>query len=114
MSMCAEIIAIGPFSRGIAPYLEYSERHYENTHSGAVISCTLFGIREGNSLSADFAACLGTTDPWDFNQHHIDSRRIDFDALRAFSTRYEGYSDDVEALFALVRSGFQFHFVPNG
>lgn len=114
MGMCAEVIAIGPFSKSIAKYLEYPEKHYESTRQGVIVSCIMFGISEGNSVSREFAGCLGITNAWDFNQHHIDNTKIDIIALREFATKYGEYSGDVQALISLMKSGFEFHFVPNG
>ena len=114
MGMCAEIIAIGPYSKSVETQLGYPADRYQATREGAVVSRRLFGISEGSSLSTEFAGLLGITDPWDFNQHKIDNARIDFAGLRAFVEVYEDYDVDVETLVALHHAGFEFHFRPEG
>ena len=66
MGMYAEVIAIGPFSWDLLDKLEYGKSHYE----GAIVNQTLFGIGEGTTTGHEFAACLGITNGWDFNQHN--------------------------------------------
>jgi hypothetical protein len=117
MGMCAEIVAFGPYSPDIADYLEYPAEFYRGTKTGALVVRTLFGIAEGSSASREFARCLGISDPWDFNQHKIDSSRIDFVALQfLFKTLAGGedYSKDAKALAAFKAAGFQFVFAPCG
>lgn len=114
MGMCAQILAIGPFSADIASWLSYRAEMYANTKQGTVVTHFLFGILEGSTLSRRFAALLGISDPWDFNQHQVDPLAVDFVGLRAFSEEYPEYSHDVEALDALIKAGFSFHFRPEG
>jgi len=116
MGMCADIVALGPFSPDITQYLEYPPDFYCSTRSGATVVVTLFGISEGSSASRHFASCLGITDPWDFNQHTIDPDKIDVEALRGFlqSMPEEEYSKDLDKLLVLRMHGFQFIFRPNG
>ena len=117
MGMSADILAIGPYSPDIALHLGYPPELYCSTRRGALVLATLFGISEGSSASRDFAACLGITDTWDFNQHQIDSRKIDFDRLRSVLSGLgsgDEYNEDLDALIALRKHGFQFLFRPNG
>jgi hypothetical protein len=117
MGMCADIVALGPFSPDISQCLEYPPDLYRSTRSGATVVVTLFGITEGSSASRQFASCLGITDPWDFNQHTIDSSKIDVDASREFLQSISGgqeYARDFDKLLALRTRGFQFIFRPNG
>lgn len=114
MGMCAEIIAIGPFSRSIVEFLDYRTDLYAKTAVGSMISCRLFGISEGSTLSRTFAELLGIKDAWDFNQHKIENGKIDFVGLKKFVEVYDHYADDVLALEALVNSGFELHFRPEG
>ncbi|XYH99532.1 hypothetical protein ACMHYB_07160 [Sorangium sp. So ce1128] len=114
MGMCAEIIAVGPYSAGIADVLDYGRDLYAATREGAVVTRRLFGIGEASSLSREFAALLGITDPWDFNQHEIDHSRVDVPGLREFGSRCPDYQQDVEAFEALCAAGFKFHFRPEG
>jgi hypothetical protein len=117
MGMCADIVALGPFSPDIVQFLEYPPDLYRATMSGTIIVTTLFGIVEGSSASRQFALCLGISDAWDFNQHKIDPNRIDIAALgRLFQTLSEGesYAKDLNKLLAFRTHGFQFIFRPNG
>lgn len=114
MGMCAEIIAIGPFSRAIAGILDYPSARYAATREGAIVSRRIFGISEGSTVSREFAACLGISDAWDFNQHRIDNAKIDFDGLKRFGETYDDYADEIDILEVLVKSGFELHFRPEG
>lgn len=114
MGMCAQIIAIGPFSRVVAEFLDYRSDLYSATMDGAIVSRRLFGISEGSTVSREFAGYLGISDVWDFNQHRIDNAKIDFIALRRFGETYVDYADEIEILEVLVRSGFELHFRPEG
>ena len=114
MGMCAEIIAIGPFSGKIADRLEYPKDNYSNVREGAIITERLFGILEGTPQSTEFALLLGITDPWDFNQHKVINEKINFQGLKEFAKVYEYYESDVEKLQILKDNGFEFHFRPVG
>ncbi|NVM74788.1 hypothetical protein FHW83_000548 [Duganella sp. SG902] len=114
MGMCAEIIAIGPFSTRVAEFLDYRSDLYAATAEGSMISRRLFGISEGSSLSREFAELLGIKDPWDFNQHKIENEKINFAGLKNFGEVYDHYADDVVALEVLADSGFELHFRPEG
>lgn len=114
MGMFAEIIAIGPFSPEVAGFLGYPSGLFANTKDGAVVTCRLFGIAEGSTLSRQFAALLGVADPWDFNQHEVDRSMINVPGLEAFGQQYPDYEADVQALKALLSAGFAFHFRPEG
>lgn len=114
MGMSAEIIAVGPFSPDVAGLLGYPARLFVNAKDGAIVTCRLFGIAEGSTLSKQFAALLGVSDPWDFNQHQIDPNMIDVSGLEAFGQQYADYEADVQALKALLKAGFAFHFRPEG
>ena len=114
MSMFAEVIAIGPFSRNIIKQLEYGEVYYKDTKEGAIVNMTLFGIGQGTSVSQEFAYCLGITNGWDFNQHKICNEEVDVSALREFVSRYTDYYQDAETLIVLMQNDFEFHFSPNG
>lgn len=117
MSMCASVLAIGPFSAEIADCLEYPAKYYANTRRGAIVVAELFQIVEGTRSSTDFAAHLGITDPWDFNQHKIDPGRIDVDGLKTFFARLAEGDDNMQQLARLLRLreyGFELIFRPNG
>jgi hypothetical protein len=117
MSLCADLVAWGPYNSDIARYLEYSPEAYRSTAPGALVVTDLFGIVEGTSASKQFAACFGISDVWDFNQHKIDAEKIDVDRLRSLLQGLsdpERYAKQLEALLALRACGFQFVFRPNG
>lgn len=114
MGMCAEIIAIGPFTPAIVELLDYPPELYASTAEGVIISRRLFGITEGSTVSRMFAEHLGITDPWDFNQHRIDNAKINFVGLKEFGIVYDDYADEIKILEALVTAGFELHFRPEG
>lgn len=117
MSLCADLLAWGRFDPAIAQYLEYGPEAYSLTASGALVVTEMFGIIEGTQASKQFAACLGISDVWDFNQHEIDPERIDTDCLRSFLRGLgdsKRYAKHLEALLGLRAAGFHFVFRPNG
>ena len=114
MGMCAEIIAIGPFSKAIAEFLDYRPELYAATIEGAIVSRRLFGIAEGSMVSREFAVHFGINDAWDFNQHRINNAKIDFVGLKKFGEVYDYYANEISVLNILVKSGFELHFRPEG
>lgn len=114
MGMSAEIIAVGRYSAAIARLMDYPANYYASTKEGTIVTRRLFGISEGSTLSCEFAALLGISDPWNFNQHKLDGSKIDVDGLRRWAKLYSDYLDDVEAFDGLLRARFEFHFRPEG
>lgn len=114
MGMCAQIIAVGSFAKELIPFLEYPTGHYARTIDGATISRRLFGIVEGSRLSRELASLFGITDPWDFNQHKVAATKINLAGLHEFAKQYRDYAADVDAVEALMKAGFDFHFRPEG
>jgi hypothetical protein len=114
MGMCAEVIAIGPYSKAVEGMLDYAPSNYANTKNGVLISCRLFGILEGSTLSRQFAALLAISDPWDFNQHRLEVAKVDMLGLKDFGRSYPAYQPDIEAFEVLLNNGFEFHFRPEG
>lgn len=114
MGMAAELIAIGPYSRAIMEYLDYSPIYYNDVPDGIIVTRRLFGIHEGSGLSTEFASFVGVSNPWDFRLHKIVNAKIDWKGLGDFGTQYEHYNDDVTALRRLCEAGFEFHFRPEG
>jgi hypothetical protein len=117
MGMAASILAIGPFSREVVHALPYSTSHYAQTREGVrVIAKDLFQV-SGNDASQRLAACLGISDAWDFNQHQVDSARVDLDAIRVLLEHLGGateYWRDFKHFPLLREAGFEFYFQPNG
>ena len=114
MGMSAEIIAIGPYSKAVAGAMDYRPERYASTKEGAIVTRRLFCVSEGSTVSREFAALLGITDPWDFSQHKIDNSRVDIAGLRAFAELYTEYNEEVESLETLLNAGFDLHFRPEG
>ena len=119
MGMLANILAIGPFSHDIADTLEYPAEFYASTRPGApVIAYLFYGRMTGNTASSQFAAYLGITDPWDFNQHKVDPAWVDVDGLCSFLDGF--YEDenslrgDSQSFLRLWEKRFDFYFRPNG
>ena len=115
MGMTANLIGVGPFNNELVQHLEYPAKCYEGTTEGAILTIELFGIYEGSTTSREFASLLGINDVWDFNQHKLDFKKINFEGLQEFSCNsYSDYTKDYEALVSLINNGFEFHFCPNG
>jgi hypothetical protein len=114
MGMCAELVAIGPYSRRVAEALDYRSDRYSDTREGAILSRRLLGIVEGSGLTREFAALLGITDPWDFNQHKLSRSGVDLGGLWKWSVHYPDYQRDLAAFEILLAEGFEFHFRPEG
>ncbi len=66
MSLCADIVAWGPYNPEIAKFLEYRPEAYSSTVPGSLVVAELFGIVEGTVASKQFASCFGISDVWDF------------------------------------------------
>ena len=97
--------------------LEYLPERYAKTRPGTPVVRQLFGITHGSSASTAFAACLGITDPWDFNQHKIVPANVDVQGLRDFLATLqhgEDFLPDLEAFLVLQAHGFDVFFRPNG
>lgn len=117
MGLCAEILAVGPFSQDVANLLEYPSDCYATTRPGSRVVAFLFGIVEGSTAGREFARALGISEAWDFNQHFIDPSRIDFAHVRAVLSRLsegDSYLRDVERMEAFAKHGFELIFLPNG
>lgn len=120
MPMCAEVLAIGPFSRELVAHYDYAEQRYANTREGAPIVRTLFGLVEGTHASTAFAEALGLDDAWDFNQHKIDLTRIDFAAVAQLLSTLSTWTDsndyqrDLAALRAFADAKYDLYYLPNG
>ncbi len=107
MGMAAEVFAIGPFSHGVADYLDYTVEMYKNVSHGAQVVATAIFEGNGSTQSRELAAALGI-DPWDFSQHVFDPGGVDAEQLEAFDAY--GW----ERFQALRAAGFTFYFRPNG
>jgi len=115
MGMTASLIGVGAFKKELVEHMEYPAQLYNETKEGVTLTRELFGIYEGSTTSREFASLLGINDAWDFNQHKLDAKKIDFEGLQDFScNRYSDYSEDYEAFVILIGHGFEFHFCPNG
>jgi hypothetical protein len=108
MSMEAEVVAVGSFSRSIAGHLEYPKEKYESTRDGVPVLRILFHVHSGTRPSVELASCFGI-EPWDFNQHHVDPMRADVEKLGQMFD-----AEEVRAFLALRDAGFQFYYMPNG
>lgn len=110
--MSAEVLAIGPFHRTLAPVLGTPGLH-ANTRDGALLVVPVFAAPEGSTRSRELAACL-QVDPWDFNTHAFDPWAADLAALQDFQRHEVPRGAAVERFLALRAAGFEFHFIPNG
>ena len=114
MGLCAEVIAVGPFSDNIVDVLEYPNGYHRIVKPGAIITESLFVIYEGSTVSRERARLLGISDVWDFNQHKIDNENINEAGLREFVIDFEDDAHDLAVFMTLKRNSFEFHFRPNG
>lgn len=118
MVMCAEILAIGPFTPALVAHYEYPAERYSKTHEGVPIVSRLFGIMEGTSAGIEFARALGIADPLDFNQHKIQLEKIDFESLEQVLSTLSGWHDDdyakhLAALKQFAAHKYDLYFIPN-
>jgi hypothetical protein len=102
--LTAEILAIGPFSAAIAPFLPYSSERYEGVPEGTPVIATIIDTYRDTEQTFELAACFGV-DPWDFNAHApLDPARVDLEALGALD-------DAAREPFERLRdAGFVFYF----
>ena len=106
--MTAEIIAIGPFSKGIVKHLEYSNELYSNVKEGTKIAQNVFSIDSGSTESHKLAKAF-KIDPWNFNEHHLNPHEADLNLLEELFS-----PEEVEDFVVLRNAGFDFFFLPNG
>jgi hypothetical protein len=107
MGCDAEIIAIGPFSKRIAPALGYPEEQYRSVAEGAMVITTVFEAF-GSTQSERLSQCFGVG-RWDLGRHVLDASSADLATLRR-----EFDEQSTEHFLALRETGFQFYFMPNG
>ncbi|MFP2904096.1 hypothetical protein ACLESD_03280 [Pyxidicoccus sp. 3LFB2] len=132
MGMSAEVLAIGPFHRGLLPFLDQPPERHAETRDGAVLVVSVFQASEGSTRSRELAACVGV-EPWDFKTHAFDSWRVNLPALQEFHQGYFRCAEHattqapapctacelacqhrVERFIRLREAGFEFFFCPNG
>jgi hypothetical protein len=101
--LSGELLAIGAFSRSIAPFLDYDVERYEGVPDGAPVIVTITDAYETEDTFA-LAASFGV-DLWDFNAHApLDAARIDLETLGALD-------DAASERFVRLRdAGFTFYF----
>ena len=112
--MEATLMAMGPYSPAVAPFLEYAEEFYKDTRIGATVLTTVFFCNTTDS-SRGLAQALGI-DPWDFSQHFIPAEKLDEDRQAEIKTWAEelGKQEDLPDFDALRAHGFTFIYRPNG
>ncbi|MBI3437657.1 MAG: hypothetical protein HY054_03210 [Proteobacteria bacterium] len=111
------VLAVGPFRRHLIEHYEYPADRYARTRDGAPIVTILFGITEGTRAGTEVASALGISDVWDFNQHKIDVRKVDFPKLESTLLSLHDHAEyefDLAALRAFVAEGYELYFIPNG
>jgi hypothetical protein len=113
MSMSANVVGFGKYSRIIADYLDYPRDYYNNAMDGVelVVECLHCPTRDS---SIRLAEALGV-DPWNFNTHKIDPKRIDWDKLRGMSEDVWNGDDTLDRFYKLATRGeFTFFYQPHG
>jgi hypothetical protein len=106
MGYSGQIIAIGPFSKGVLPALEYPDEMYASVPEGATVITNVF-ITDSSTASESLAAAFGTN-PRELGQHHLQPSRVD---LRELAWHF---AEDIPKFELLRDHGFQFYFLPNG
>ena len=114
MGMEAELYAIGPYSKDVAPFLDYPASFYEDTPEGAVIITTVASCVSSVG-SNGLAEALGIQ-PWAFEQHCdvLSHTRLEDVDLSLFAASAEGGTTPVESFLKLALAGFKFYYRPNG
>ena len=107
MGLDAQVIAIGPFSTGIASALEYGEQRYEGVPAGATVVSMVF-LAATTDESVALAAAFGVG-AFEMGKHRLDAQKADIDKL----TELFGEAD-ARNFQRLAGSGFDFFYMPNG
>ena len=106
MSLDAQIIAIGPYSKRIVDSLEYPESDYASVPEGATVVSNVFvalNSDESNALADGFGV-----GPMELGRHALDLKSVDLRILE------EIFGDETVRNFTLLReAGFKFYFLPN-
>lgn len=107
MGLAAQIIGIGPYSPDLAWALEYPIERYADVGVGTTVVTNVFvacSTDESRAIAEAFG--FGVSD---LGSHHIDPAQANYAKLTAaFSVK------EVQQFLALVQSGFDFYFLPNG
>lgn len=101
-----ELIAVGPFSRAIATFLDYEPEMYAGVPDGAKVIVHLFEVYENDKAAHELASYLGAN-VWDFNTHALDPWRADLDSLRMLDDGDDALARQFTALRA---ANFRFFF----
>lgn len=113
----SEIIAIGPYTGDLAPYMENVEECYVNVPDGAMVITSLFGAAPTTDTSRLLALMFGVVDDVsddisDASRHFIgEDPYINEDALVEYCGRAgEPIETARAAIMAFVANGFTFFF----
>jgi len=79
MSLRADVICIGQFSKDIISYLDYDKEAYETMQDGLACISTFFNCNTADQ-SRRLAEALGA-DYSDFSTHHVNKDKVNWDAL---------------------------------
>ncbi len=114
MSAEACIRFIAPFSEELLPYLEYTERVYENCTNEHLVVGTLFFVHGGwasGELAGIFGCKIGDASTWNITDFH------DPDYMRAgslYALFREDVSQEIETLRTLLKNpAAKLFFDPN-
>jgi hypothetical protein len=106
MGLDAQLIAIGPFSAGVASALEYGPDYYSGVEPGATVVSNVF-IAGTSDASHKLAAAFGVG-VMELGRHKLEASRANIGAL------IDVFGEQNVAQFqCLVRHGFSFFFLPN-
>jgi type IV secretory pathway TrbD component len=111
MGMDAEIVGIGPYQPHLSQYMEYESM--QGVAPGTTVIMTLACV-SGTSLSTWLADAFGVGS-WDFAKHYnLDIDKVNWPSLEELGQSLGADASPREALEALRKAGWQFHFKPNG
>ena len=106
MGMDAELLAIGPYNKNIAKYLEYNPVVYKDTPEGYEIITSV--IRCETSSQSEYLTDILHIDPWKFDDHRIADQRIIVWINRLLDYEGRDFTRTVEEVQELSKAGFIF------
>ncbi len=114
IGLSALVYAFGGFRADLTSCFEYPAHHYKRLAEGAPIVHLVFDVFRDTDGCLKLSEIFGIEDLFDFNQHQIQSEKIDYkkmaDLIREFGFEADEVDAEVERLKKLVDAGFQLQF----
>ena len=105
MAYRSYLFALGPFSEGVADYLEYAASDYDGTDDGTLVGTRVLACTS-TSQSTDLAIALGI-EISDFNTHMVNMAGVDLAAVKELFD-----ADEILRFMKLAMNKFNFIFMP--